>query len=183
MLVVRGLPKESQMAMDIGARRTAADALRLRGETGDTKNMTAIARGLIMYDTNEVPTNTQTVAYVEENEEALIEAAEISEMIRRAGRLTGGAFYGIAFAILSRVDHDDARRFFEHLASGAELEPGDPILVLLKTLSKGLPYGFGRAGWHLRNNLAYIFTAWNAYRDGKKLQSIRVRKGKLPTPH
>lgn len=183
LLVVRGLPKSSQMAMDIGARRTAADALRLRGETGDTKNMTAIARGLLMYDTGNVPTNTQTVQYVEANEEILHEAAEISEMIRRAGRLTGGAFYGIAFAILSRVDHDNARQFFEHLASGAELEADDPILVLLRTLAKGLPYGFGRAGWHLRNNLAYVFTAWNAWRDGKKLTSLRVRKGKLPEPH
>lgn len=182
MIVVRGLDPRAQIAIDIQSRRSAADALKLQHQEGDTKNMAAIARGLLMYDEGEVPTHPETVEYVMEHHDELEEAARISEMVRRAG-LTGGAFYGIAHILLARVAGEDvAEEFLTKLASGAELEKGSPILLLRRHLAKGLPYGFGRGVWHLRNNLAFVFYAWNAWRDGKELHAMRLPKGQLPEP-
>lgn len=182
MLVIRGLDPSSQAAMDIQSRRLAYDALRLRGVEGDMKNAAAIARGLFMYELNRVPTHIETIAYVEEHAEELEDAVAVSEMVRRSGRFTGGSFYGIAFAILARIDALQAHDFFEKLASGAELEKGSPILLLAKHLSKGLPFGFGRGAWHLRQNLTVVFVCWNAWRDGKELHQLRLPK-ETPEPH
>jgi hypothetical protein len=176
MLIIRGIDPEAQAAMDLQTRRMAYDALKLRGSSGDMKNAAAVARGVIMYDENRVPTPIEVVEFVEAHEDELTEATEVAEMVRRSGRLTGGAFYGIAFYLLARVDRGAAHDFFEKLAGGYELEKGSPILLLSKHFTKGLPYGFGRGIWHLRQNLAFVFTAWNAWRQDKEMHQMRVPK-------
>lgn len=181
LIIVRGIDPQAQAAMDIQSRRMAYDALRLRGTEGDMKNAAAIARGVFMYDHGRVPTQLETVTFVEDHEEEIADAVVVSEMVRRAGRLTGGSFYGIAFYLLARIDRTAAHDFFEKLAGGYELTKGDPILLLLKHLSKGLPYGFGRGHWHLRQNLAIVFVAWNAWRQGKELHQMRMPK-EMPEP-
>lgn len=181
LVVVRGLDPRSQSAMDINSRRLAYDALRLKGVEGDMKNAAAIARSVYMFDTSQVPTHLETVSFVEEHEEQLADAVTISEMVRRSGQLTGGSFYGAAYYILARVDPYAAGDFFEKLASGAELEKGSPILLLRKHLSKGLPFGFGRGAWHLRQNLSLVFYCWNAWREGKELHQLRLPK-EMPEP-
>lgn len=182
LTVVRGLDPSSQAAMDIGSRRLAYDALKLRGVDGDMKNAAAIARSIFMFDKGRVPTHLETIRFVEEHEEELADAVSVSEMVRRSGQLTGGSFYGSAYHLLARIDRDQAGDFFEKLASGAELEKGSPILLLRKHLSKGLPFGFGRGAWHLRQNLSLVFYAWNAWRDGKELHQMRLPK-ESPVPH
>lgn len=182
LIVVRGIEPRAQAAIDIQSRRMAYDALRLRGSDGDMKNAAAVARGIFMYDHARVPTQLETVTFVEDHLEDIADAVEISEMVRRAGMLKGGAFYGIAYYLLARVDANAARDFFEKLAGGYELHKGDPILLLLKHLSKGLPYGFGRGSWHLRQNLAFVFAAWNNWRDGKEMHQMRLPKD-MPEPH
>lgn len=180
LVIVRGLDPRSQSAVDINSRRLAYDALRLKGVEGDMKNAAAIARSVFMYDVGQVPTHLQTISFVEEHDEELADAVTISEMVRRSGQLTGGSFYGAAFYILARIDRDAAHDFFEKLASGAELEKGSPILLLRRHLSKGLPYGFGRGAWHLRQNLALVFYSWNAWREGRELHQMRVKD--MPEP-
>lgn len=183
LIVVRGLDPRSQTAMDINSRRLAYDALKLQGQGGDMKNAAAIARGVFMWDTGRVPTHLETIAFVEAHAEELEAAVEVAEMVRRHGELTGGSFYGIAFYLLARIDAAAAHDFFEKLASGANLDEGSPILTLRKALAKGLPYGFGRGQWHLRQNFALVTLSWNRWRDGKELRSMRMPKGDLPEPH
>lgn len=183
LLVVRGLDPRSQTAIDINSRRLAYDALKLQGVQGDMKNSAAIARGVFMYDIGRVPTHLETIAFVEENADALEEATMVSEMVRRHGELTGGSFYGTAFYLLARIDRLAAHDFFEKLASGAELPENSPILRLRKKLSRGLPFGFGRGQWHLRQNFALVVLAWNYWRDGKEVKSLQMPKGDLPVPH
>jgi hypothetical protein len=181
-VVMRGLDPNAQSAMDIGSRRLAYDALKLRGVEGDMKNAAAIARAVYMYDSGRVPTHLETIRFVEDHAEELEDAVAVSEMVRRSGQLTGGSFYGAAFYILARIDAHAAADFFEKLASGAELEKGSPILLLRKNLSKGLPYGFGRGAWHFKQNFAVVVHCWNAWRDGKELFQMRVPK-ELPEAH
>lgn len=181
MLVVHGLDPRSQSAMDINSRRLAYDALKLQGVEGDMKNAAAIARAVFMYDTGRVPTHIETISFVSEHNEELEDAVAVSEMVRRSGQLTGGSFYGAAYYLLARIDASAAGDFFEKLASGAELEAGSPILLLRKKLAKGLPFGFGRGAWHFRQNFAIVVVAWNAFRDGKELHSLRMPK-EAPEP-
>lgn len=181
LLVVRGIEPEAQSAIDIGSRRLAYDALKLRGVEGDMKNAAAIARSVFMYDNARVPTHLETIKFVEDHEEELADAVTVSEMVRRSGQLTGGSFYGAAYYLLARINRAAAGDFFEKLASGVELEKGSPILLLRRHLSKGLPYGFGRGAWHFRQNFGVVVHAWNAWRDGKELQQMRVPK-EAPEP-
>jgi hypothetical protein len=181
-VIMRGLDPRSQSAMDIGSRRLAYDALRLGGVEGDMKNAAAIARSVFMYDEGRVPTHLETIKFVQDHEEELADAVSISEMVRRSSELKGGSFYGAAYYLLARVDARAASDFFEKLASGAELEKGSPILLLRKHLSKGLPFGFGRGAWHLRQNLQLIWHCWNAWRDGKELYQMRLPKDVIE-PH
>lgn len=173
MVVVRGLPNDSQSVMDIGIKRTPADYLGMQAEGGDHKTATAIARSLILFTEARNPTVPQVVEFCETNAERLSTAAYYTRMCVASG-LRGASIYGVAYYLLSDVDPDAATTFFRRLASGADLGKGNPILLLRNKFMQGTPSGHARDLASLRHNLAWIFRAWNHWRDGKTMQLLRV---------
>lgn len=175
IVVIRDLPDETQSVMDIGRIRTAADALKLRGIPGDTKDMAAVARSVLMYTTGEShPTRAEITEYVEEYVDALADAAKVSRAASVAG-LRGGSLFGTAYYLLCEVDPDASSIFMTKVITGADLGQRDPILVLRRRFLAGMPSGNRRDASSLRYNLAHIFRAWNHWRDGKELQLLRVK--------
>lgn len=179
LFVVRGLSREAQAVMDIGGKRSTADALRLRGTEGDVKDIAAVARGLLMFTTGTKPTHAEVLRFAEEHIEALDDAAKVGRHIGAQG-LRGGSLYGTAFFILSRLDADAAAVFFTRLGSGENLGKGNPILTLRNKFLQGIPET-ARDVSSLRKNLAYIFLAWNAWREGRSLTVLRVKE-RFPHP-
>lgn len=180
LFVIRGLNPETQAVMDIGGKRSAADALRLRGTEGDVKDIAAVARSLLMFQTGTKPTHAEVLRFAEEHVDELEAAARVGRHVGAQG-LRGGSLYGTAFFILSQIDADAAAVFFTQLASGANLGRGNPILTLRNKFLQDLPGGRARDVTSLRKNIAYIFLAWNAWRDGRSLTIMRI-KDRMPQP-
>ncbi len=182
MFVIRGLDKDSQAVMDIGGKRNAADALRLRGKDGDVKDIASIARSVLMFETRERPTSPQIVRFCEENYEALRLASEMGREVSAAG-LRGGSLFGTAAFLLSIVDQKATEEFMAKLVTGADMSKGHPILALRNRFIQGMP-ATSRDSSSLRTNLAYIFRAWNYWRDGRTVQQLRVAAtDTYPIPH
>lgn len=182
MLVVRGLDKDAQAVMDIGGKRNAADALRLRGKTGDVKDVASIARSVLMFETGERPTSPQIVQFCEDNYDALVLASDSGREVTKAG-LRGGSLFGAAAFLLNIVDQAATEEFMNKLVTGADMSRGHPVLALRNRFIQGMP-ATSRDLTSLRTNLAYVFRAWNHWRDGRSVQQLRVAANDTyPIPH
>jgi len=182
MFVIRGLEKDAQAVMDIGGKRNAADALRLRGKAGDVKDIASIARSVLMFENRERPTSPQIVQFCEDNYAALALASEMGQEIAKAG-LRGGSLFGTAAFLLNIVDQEATETFMNLLATGADMGKGHPVLALRNRFIQGMP-ATSRDQSSLRTNLAYVFRAWNHWRDGRIIQQLRVAStDAYPIPH
>lgn len=85
--------------------------------------------------------------------------------------------------IISFIDTDAANRFFMSLASGANLQADDPILILRNTLM-AQPHKAGRSTRDNRVRIAALtIKAWNKWRKGKPLRQLKFSAGEsFPTP-
>lgn len=188
MFVVRGLPMEAQDVIDTGAKRTFADALKLRKETNYnmlaavTRRVDLWQRGVRTTKSNFVPTNTQLLATLERHPDIRV-AAEAAVSIRHHIPIQGSVV-GICYWLFSNLevkDQEEAARlaedvpfFFERLSDGAELATNHPIYVLRRTAIENMT---SKSRINEIVMTAYVIKAWNAYRDGRKMGLLRFRPG------
>jgi hypothetical protein len=84
---------------------------------------------------------------------------------------------------LSGIDKKAALDFCERMVTGANLEPGHPILVLRSRLNKASTASSKKENLSRRDVIGYIFKAWNAYRDGKTVTQFKMQVNEeLPVP-
>lgn len=180
MVVVRNLPAEAQKFMDAGSKRSASDALQISGRGGEAKSVAAIARGMLLWANGVRPTQAEVIAEAESAYDLYAQAAIVGNTVRR--ELRGGvALYGVAYMTLAAIDENDARWFFDHLATGVDLQSRDPILVLRRRIIAGIEGG--RLESAMETNLALIFKAWNAWRAHKPVTLLRYsRTESFPEP-
>ena len=78
------------------------------------------------------------------------------------------------YTLFAEVDQEDAEAFFEKLASGAGLEEGDPIFALRRVIIQEMSKQY-----HFDNLVLSALTikAWNKWREGGKIHSLRWRQG------
>jgi hypothetical protein len=173
MLVVRGLPAESQTFMDTGLKRTAPDALALMGEK-QTSVLSSVA-GMVVNDGARM---SRRVSHAEILEvlaaEPLIRT--ITTEIMPALKLTCAtpAVLGYAYWRLDKVSPDDTAKFFGALSSLAGLPAGSPVLALHKRLSGYTRGGASRGRSYRQESLACIFMAWNAWRRNEARSIIKL---------
>lgn len=181
MFVVRGIEKDAQAAMDIGRKRYAHDALRLRGQDTLAHEVSSITRSVLMYGGIDRPTVAEVVEFAEAHTARLMEAAQYGHKIKGAG-LRGGSIWGAAHFILAGIDEVDAAAFAEAIASGVMLTDSDPVLHLRRRFLTGAP-ATHRDITSLRYNLSHVFRAWNKWRAGEGMALLRVNRGERVTPH
>lgn len=182
VVVIRDLHPDAQLVVDTGAKRTVNDALTIRGATSDGRWVGSSIRQYLTYTGGEEPTQSEVVRWVEDHTDEATEAASKAHAVQHAG-LRGGAIWGAAWLILTEVDEDATNRFFDHIITGADLPVGSPILHLRARFFEGIPVG-STGVWAIRHNLAWVFKAWNSWRDGRKLQLLRMaRSDNYPVPH
>lgn len=182
MLVVVGLDEDAQAVMDTGQRRTAAQALGLLGK----KNASTLA-AMIQFD-RQVERNRFDYGIVmthPEIIEVVERAPELEDIARRAhtySARTGlkSSVIGVALWRLSRIDADAATAFFDSLADMKSEGPGDPIYTLLDRVRKA---HLQQEKVSQKTELGWIYRAWNARREGRPLQQIKLRPDwDLPAP-
>lgn len=186
MLVVRGLPDDTQTVMDSGARRTASDALRLRDEP-NYSTLAAAARLAILFtsdgpgvDTGGITiTHTEILDFINTHKDLPV-AVELALRFRTSIDVPMSVL-SLACWQLSKVDRDGCEIFMVTLGDKTHLKKGDPILALLNRLTE-----IRRSGRRASRTdyLSLIFRAWNYWRTRKNVDSLplRVRGGEVDIP-
>lgn len=190
VLVVTNLAPESQRDMDTGISRKLADVLALNGEA-NASSLAAIVRACEQWESGQRRSiGAQGSTPVSRCMAFLGEHPEIRDIVLPAKRVAAschipGSVIGLAWWVFSRIDDEDAEFFFERLADGQGLVKGNPIYELRRAGEHGHDKVRGE-----RNRsylLALTIKAWNAYRDGEEVGSLRWRAGgaapeKFPEP-
>lgn len=178
MLVVRGLPDDTQATMDAGAKRKFSDTLSLNGEA-NAAALAAICRSVTLWEAGRRDFTGQTsnaeLQRTLDRYPQLREAARLSNRINSHSRLPQSVF-GLTWWLFNDIDEEDAEYFFERLASDEGHYKGEPIHALRNALSpiSGLRSGGERSAKFL---VAITIKAWNRYRDGKPCGLLRFRMG------
>ena len=181
LAVVRGLDVAAQDYIDIGSKRTAGDQIILGDmdvSRAAAQTMAAVARGLFLYQGRRA-TQPEVLSFVRAHEDRLREATYYVNASKSAG-LRGGTIYGLAFYVLSEVDFEDATTFLRDVTTGQGLVQGDPAYALRQRFLR-TPPRTDRSASSVKVNMAYIVKAWNAWRQGRKLQHVRYALDE-PTP-
>lgn len=189
VLVVTGLPSDTQTTMDTGAKRTAADALSLIGEA-HSKTLAGGARRALIWDRLDrkgyitqgtAATNAELLATIERYPD-LRASAEYADSQRKYVPLAAAPLCFCHWA-LSGIALDHADAFFDALGSGANLGRRNPVLVLRQRLIEN-----ATSPNKTPENIlvAWMFKAWNASRAGKEINLIRYSPNageEYPIPH
>lgn len=174
MLVVFGVDPSAQSTMDSGAKRTAADNLAIQGVTNT--NLVAAAAALALRVKNgaisnaEISTNAAIEDFVYENPE-IIQSATIAARYSSRADMRGRV---VAYThwVLSKIDSEEATRFWRDAAEKVGLEKGDPIIALANRFSDAR-----RRNEQIRDNaaLSAIYRVWNHRRAGTPLLVLPIR--------
>lgn len=181
MLVVRGLPPETQETVDGGAKRKFSDVLQLRGEPNYT-SLSALVRRVALWKAgfrDATSTFTPSVAYLlqtlEEHPELRASANAGDHTARGCGLPSSiCGFCHWLFNGVHGVDSDDVEHFFMRLHDGQNLAKSDPIYELRRTVEESKSVRGQRSTTYLT---AITIKAWNAYREGRQIALLRWRRG------
>lgn len=177
-LVVRGLDPRVQGVLDTNAKRTAADALRFAGITIQPKDIAAVARVALAFESGKLRTaldgakiditHAETLAWHDANPDVVNAVA----LAARTARAIGGTISGLGYAILvlERIDASAAVEFFLSMAEKRTNGNGDPRKAMLDAFDK---IRSQRRVPTAAESLAITFRAWNAWRTGTSLRIIR----------
>lgn len=176
ILVIEGLEPQTQDTMDSGVKRTAADVLSLSGER-NASILAGIARRVFIWErsghksvqTTFTPTTNNEVISTLHAFPDIRTAAEFTTSIGRGVEMAP-SMLGFCFWVLSRINAAHAATFFEGLATGANLDREDPVLVLRNKLVEARKSQM-RTPDHVL--ISYMFKAWNASRKGQRIRLLR----------
>lgn len=181
MLIVRGLEMESQHTMDAGARRSATDALNLRGE----KHAPILAAGIkqvILWRRDAgasgpdrsgkcMVTTPEILDYLDDHPECREYAREANRFKKRT-ELPAGIIF-LLWTLFYEIDPSDAEDFFTRLASHSDFK-GSPIYALDQALAKNARSEVKRkVSW----KCAMAIKAWNKYRLGEPVTVLSFNPG------
>lgn len=189
MLTVRGLPNHTQDTVDGGAKRKFSDVLTLRGERAAVP-LASITRRVAMWEAGArkdssafAPTNAQMLQTLEKYPDLrriALEAQRVARLCTLPASIIGQCWW-----LFDQINSEDADFFFARLADGQNLAKGDAIYELLRTIRESRSVRGERSTTFLA---AVTIKAWNAYRDGAKINLLRYRPGgsnpeRFPEPH
>jgi hypothetical protein len=169
--------------MDTGRSRNAADVLHIHGFPSQNA-LAAAARGLMSIerygrvfpsqrDSHMYITPVTTLQYVKDHPE-IIDGVRLGDRIYHSGIQGGIGLWAIITTLFLRLDPQQAEQFAEHLTTGAGLHRGHPVLMLRNRL-----LGSQRDQYSTLSGrealVAIAIKAWNAWREGKTLQTLAWR--------
>ena len=181
-LVVYGLDDNAQETMDAGRSRTVGDMLKIRGYKS-AGSLSAILTAIIRMEKwglraafnsgAHTPVTTVEARNRIESEPSLQELTKVHTRLRGlriSSRVAGALYYEF-----SKLSEEDTEYFFDKLATGHELERGNPILALRNTLQA--------LAANTRGNIsplyqaALVIKAWNKFRMGENCLKLSFRVG------
>ncbi len=186
MLVVRGLTSEAQNVMDTGRKRSAADMFTIAGK--DHAVLLASTSRLVLgyLGGNITTSNSQTIGQpsnsmirdIAVTDPMVTWAAQVSSRVQ--GNIPANpAAIGFAAWLMGRVDTADVVRYLDSIAEMRTEGIGDPRFTLLKRLNIAKTQ---RERLTSVEQAFYIVRAWNAWRTGSKLKTLKASTAAGPAP-
>lgn len=178
MLVIRGLPMETQRDIDTGTPRRLHDVLKLRGEV-NASSLAALVRAVESWESGARRSIGHGNAAHSRCLRSLDAHPELRDLVQPSRTVASGcglpaAICGLAWWVFRQIDYDDAEFFFSRLGDGQSLVKGDPIYELRRTLQESKSVrGERNRTWML----AITIKSWNAYRNGDTVGLFRWRPG------
>lgn len=179
MLVVSGLPFETQATMDAGIKRQFGDDLLLEGEHNSnllaavTRKVALWYAGSFMFESSRKITKPELAETLDAHPELRLSASFA------AGHRTNGispANMAMSHWLFVQISPDEAEWFLSRIHDGVGLPAGHPALLVTKRLQQNLAR---RIRFSDGEQLALVITAWNAYRDGRTGQTHLKVPGNL----
>lgn len=173
-VVETGFGPEVFATIDIGAKRTGADAIKTNGTEKNAYALAAIANGFLASKGVIGVSVTEVQQVMDRMGPQIHEAHSVSAA---AGKeLRSAKVLGVAALYLLNANRWAAAEFFDSLATGANLQLGDPRLTLRKKLMRGdVNMARNSSPADIRSLLNMIFRAWNAWREGRSLSAIYAK--------
>jgi hypothetical protein len=188
IMVTHNVDPDEFAVIDVGRRRTPADALGVAGIEHNRNQIASVARFLRNYDRlDQSGWNDKHSARLDNSN--ILDAVEDygSSKINSAVRVgtTHGRLSGINITVLSaffyllhfrhQMPLVEVMKFIQGVSSGAGLLMGDPRLALRNSMFH--PKGGGaKTNKARREQLIAVIKAWNAYISGQEMHRIVVRE-------
>ena len=184
-LVVKGLRPETQTTMDTGRKRSLKDVLSMEGVVNPAV-VSAVAKKAILWDAgdrrfsgNTQPTHSELLDFISKTP-SIHRSAEIGVRVRNGFKPLVPSVIGLTHHLFHKLDPSDTAKFFARLQVGANLDEGDPILILRNRSMLDLAEG-KRPSDKVRVGL--VIKAWNAVRNGETMSKIVMTDdGIMPEP-
>lgn len=207
LILITGLPAETRLVTDTGRSRTFADYLEIKG-VPNSLSVAAVVRGFWnhsngLFDWHDsilkrpIPSHLQLWELYEKRRPDFEEAVSRSNMVIRSVRVSR-ATMATGWVVLGDVEcsqcgsvDDDLDEFYEQLALRSKGPQSDGALVFVRLMNRrgaGREIETGRMSYTPAEQLALLFKAWNAYREGRTVSTLMWRRGgktpeRFPVPH
>jgi len=174
LMVIYGLDPDSQHVMDTGARRTVGDSLALDG-IANASFVASTARLVAQYENGDITTNTVQMSTPEIRD--WVDAHPsfpdfISRNLRHAQKSPAPSPSGLLAMLwkLTEIDSEMAQDFYTGFATQENLSKGDPRMTLFLRF---VDIRIRREQARARDVMGLMILAWNAYRKGRTLSTLR----------
>lgn len=186
MLVCRGVDPLTQKSMDSGRKRTASDALQLRGfkDAALLAATTRLALGAEQRGYHDMArhdvSHDEVIEFLDANP-GVFTACEVVRPLLRELDCPGSLLIYSCWMFMA-INFDEAVRFFNDAANLVGLAAGDPAIALNKRFSDARR---NRERLTHEAYLSLIFRCWNARRVGQPVRLLRINSkngGLIPVP-
>lgn len=177
MLVARNMPPQSMTTMDVGASRTAADALGFAGEI-NTHLLAAAAKLAIIYDDGRIYKDNKTQAVSHGEIQAFVDANPLirhSVSVARSVRSKVDAapsVLAVAHWAIARTAGTAAADHYLHQLATRTGEPEGSAVLAVDSRLRQLRYK--RATHAPRAYLGLLIKGWNHYARDKRVASLTI---------
>lgn len=181
MHVIYGLPREHQLYMDLGTKRTAGDQLGMQLGMLNGNRVAALARLVMRWEAGTVLSGNALVSvpdvvhWVSGRQDAVQRAGLLSERVYRVVRGRCSVIGAVAYRTAQKHPYE-SERFFTRLATGADLTVGDPEHTLRETMLRRRDDHRTGTMSEVAELHAYV-RMWNLAHAGKKIVKIQQPKG------
>lgn len=178
-LIITGIDSDAFKVMDTGRNRNGADCLSILGIDYATE-VSGCARMIINFNKKRdnssglnKPTNTDILEWYNDNKIIVSFIRSSEKLSSEFSRILSRGYLASLMYLFSKSDIVMAEDFLHKLCTGLDLESDSPMFVLRKKL---ILDKVSKAKLPIKERLALIIKAWNAFKLGKTAKIIRWNK-------
>jgi hypothetical protein len=191
LFVFVGIDPRARAFIDVHARRSNADVLTMGGvAVPNVARVAAIVRTVLTFKREPTGDRWQQTridsaqvveAYTADPDGFNLVARESGNARQARPGYSGSALGGVLYIARSKgASEDDIDEFWLKYKTGQDVGGGHPIL----TLRRQAELNAERSGHHIKTKLqfAHVLVAWNAFQEGRKLQTLKTVRLDDPLP-